>query len=377
MANTFNTNINISPDGLELWPVGSYGEYPTARGTVKVSRGRWLYEVTVRSGSSGRIGWASSQYVPANNVGIGADESSWAFDLSGKRYHRDTTTTGTPYGEGSPRTGDVYGCCIDFQLRRLWFTKNGRNMGVAFPNIRVDGLYPVISVSHNTRLAVNFGKNFKFPVRSTFSLNPTLPEREKKSLEKIFRMYHAAGAADEGDTGEYIKGQGLLDLNSTLGQVQPLDPHFLIFAWKLNCRTQWECHKDEFMTSLALEGASTREDMIRVFNKWMLDTQQDEEIYRSWYAFVYEYLKANQATVLAPDEAVMAWTITRIPQRWSVFPKWEEYIKSGKSVKGVNADTWMMLLGLIEKVGDDVNKFDEADCWPSVIEEFVLDVWKT
>jgi len=250
-------------------------------------------------------------------------------------------------------------------------------LGVAFNNIRVDGLYPVISVSSNARVVVNFGKNFRYPFRGTFGLNPSLTEREKKTLEKLFRIYHDAGIDEEGDPGELIKGRGVLQLSTDIGAEGPLDPHIPIFAWKLSSRVQWEFHKDEFMTTLALEGACNSDDMIKTFKKWYSDIKDEEEIFRSWYSFVYDYLKAKQATVLAVEEAVSAWKILGINNRWNIFPKWEDYILNSGKVKGVNADTWMMLLSLIDKVGSDPNKFDDSDCWPSVIEDFVLDVWKS
>uniref|UniRef100_A0A6B2LJR3 Defective in cullin neddylation protein n=1 Tax=Arcella intermedia TaxID=1963864 RepID=A0A6B2LJR3_9EUKA len=173
-----------------------------------------------------------------------------------------------------------------------------------------------------------------------------------------------------------IENQGLLKLSADLGATGPTDPHLLVFAWKLNSRVQFQFFKDEFLTSLSLDNIFTKDKMIQHINKTLKELEQDGELFRSWYAFVYEYLKSKQATVLSVEEAIIAWKILGIPNRWKPFEKFEGYIIQQK-LKGINSDTWLMLLALIEKVGDDPNNYDEADCWPSVLEDFILDCWKS
>jgi len=326
----------------------------------------------VRSGTRCRLGWATCQYVASNNIPIGNNENSWAIDIDGKKYYNGM---GTFFYGDNTKVNDVYGCFVDFQLRKIWYTKNEKYLGFAFSNLRVDGLYPIISIGHNTKVSVNFGPNFKYPFIATHSLNPTLSNKEKRLVEKLWKKYQSLSVLED-NPSEAILNQGILALGSDLGSTDPLDPELPIFAWKLSSRTQWNFHKDEFMTAMALERIFTPDDLIKSSKKWLIETSENTDVFRSWYMFMFDYLKpGSQATVIAVDEAILAWKILGIHKIWSVFDKWEDYLKTAK-VKTINNDTWSMLLTLIEKVGNDPKKFDESDCWASLIEDFVLDHWK-
>jgi Ran-binding protein 9/10 len=65
-------------------------------------------------------------------------------------------------------TGDVIGCCIDFQKRLVFYTINGQLLDAAFRNISFDDfcksgnsdVYPTIGLSSSgEHVHVNFGKN--------------------------------------------------------------------------------------------------------------------------------------------------------------------------------------------------------------------------
>jgi len=271
---------------------------------------------------------------------------------------------------------DVYGCFVDFQLRKIWYTKNDKYLGFAFSNLRVDGLYPIISVGYNTKISVNFGPNFKYPFIASRGLNPILSSKEKILVEKLWKKYQSLSVQEDNNPSEAIMNQGVLALGSDLGSNDPLDPQLPIFAWKLSSRTQWHFHKDEFMTTMALEKILSSEDLLLYCKKWLTETSENADVFRSWYMFMFEYLKpGTQASVIALDEAILAWKILGIHKMWLVFDKWEEYLRKIK-VKTINNDTWSILLTLIEKVGTDPKKFDESDCWASLIEDFVLDYLK-
>jgi hypothetical protein len=196
-------------------------------------------------------------------------------------------------------------------------------------------------------------------------------------LEKLWKKYQSSGDEEEGDPlAEVIANKAVLAVGADLGVGDPSqDPQLTLFAWKLSSRTQWNFHKDEFMTLMALQNIYSPEDLQRCSKKWLSEIE-NHDVYRSWYMFMFDYLKPGaQATVIAVDEALLAWRLIGIHRRWSVFSKWEEYLKGG-TVKTINNDTWSMLLTLIEKVGSNPDKFDDSDCWASIIEDFVLDFWK-
>ncbi|RIB11194.1 concanavalin A-like lectin/glucanase domain-containing protein [Gigaspora rosea] len=87
-------------------------------------------------------------------------------------YHGDDGNTfraqfnGTPYSTTYGK-GDTIGCCIDYQTRTAFFTKNGINLGIAFTNIPLGRFYPMVGLRFpGQRIEANFGKNpFAFDIQ--------------------------------------------------------------------------------------------------------------------------------------------------------------------------------------------------------------------
>jgi len=69
----------------------------------------------------------------------------------------------------------------------------------------------------------------------------------------------------------------------------------------------------------------------------------------------------------------MAWKTCGFSEKWSLFPKWEQFLKK-TGLKGVNKDTWMMLLTFVENLGENLDNYDENDCWPTAIDDFVTEL---
>ena len=76
----------------------------------------------------------------------------------------DRPCRGEPYGNG-----DVVGCTLDCDARTVSYTKNGKDLGVAFQipdNLAGQALFPAVCLK-NAECHVNFGgggaSSFKFP----------------------------------------------------------------------------------------------------------------------------------------------------------------------------------------------------------------------
>eukprot|EP01125_Pyxidicula_operculata_P000075 TRINITY_DN1010_c0_g1_i1.p1 TRINITY_DN1010_c0_g1~~TRINITY_DN1010_c0_g1_i1.p1 ORF type:complete len:369 (-),score=99.42 TRINITY_DN1010_c0_g1_i1:111-1217(-) len=359
----------ISGDGREFSTNAYYYHYSTARADVSVLKGRWYYEVTMKSVGSARIGWCTDKYKPESEYnGIGADDNSWGFDgYSHKKYHKNNN--GETYGE-SWNAGDVVGVMLDIEQKRVSYSINGIDLGIAFSNIRVDGgLHPVVSIQSSAKVQVNFGRKFKYLPAGYTGMNPTNTESNKISLEKIFNEYASIERAEDDDDVETIKAPGVLKLAMDMGSSGPTDPTILIIAWKLKCSKQWEISKDEWMVLWSLMGVGDIDEIKECVDEWRAEIE-DLSLFKSFYAFIFTYLKAPQATVLESTEALMAWRMCGLPEIWPLFDKWELFWKS-TSIKGVNKDTWTMLVQFVETVGGDIDKYNETDCWPLAIDEFV------
>jgi len=202
-------------------------------------------------------------------------------------------------------------------------------------------------------------------------MNPTVSVSKVKDLECLFENYKSK---EKDNVEDVIKGVGFIELLNDLGSSGSLDPLVFILAWKFQSRTQWELSKIEWMSIWALAGASNLADMKTMINKWRSELK-DPNIYRNFYSFVFDYLKTERATVMDKVEAITAWKIVGIDQKWSLFGKWEEWWTKNPT-KVISKDVWLMLLRFIEQVGINSENYDPDGCWPTSIDDFVCEVLK-
>ena len=70
-------------------------------------------------------------------------------------------------------TGDVVGCCLDLTAGAISFTKNGKDLGVAFTDIsKEECYYPTVALK-NAKVSVSLKLPFGFPVPSFFPVPET------------------------------------------------------------------------------------------------------------------------------------------------------------------------------------------------------------
>lgn len=109
----------------------------------------------------------------------GWDSASWG-------YHGDDGHVFHASGWGESwgptfTTDDVIGCCLDFQRKLIFYTKNGKLLDVAFRDLSFeppseppeDDIYPTIGLqSVGARVRINFGKDrFLFNIGKYVSSN--------------------------------------------------------------------------------------------------------------------------------------------------------------------------------------------------------------
>jgi len=71
---------------------------------------------------------------------------------------------------------------------------------------------------------------------------------------------------------------------------------------------------------------------------------------------------------LATEEVVAAWEMLDMRNKWSLFPKWVDFIKSKQSV---SRDEWRQLINFMTKCTKDFSAYSADDVWPSKFDEFV------
>jgi len=175
---------------------------------------------------------------------------------------------------------------------------------------------------------------------------------------------------------ELMKAAGIQALGVDIGAVGDLDPQILILAWRLRSKTFFEFYDKEWAVLFANEMAFTFDDMKKAIAKWTKEIQTDQTCFKSFYIFVFNYLKGEErATVLSKRDAVYGWQLLGMDKKFHFWKQWEKFWDEN-DLKGVNLDTWCMLPRFVDHIGNDVSKFSEDDAWPLIFEEFVANYLK-
>lgn len=119
--------------------------------------GLYYYEISIRDqGDTGRIGLGLCDRNVKLEKMPGWENGSYAYHGDDGLLFRSTGVAGVPYGPGYG-TGDVIGCCWDVVDNVVFFTKNGKNLGVAFRNLNGQ-YYPTVGMqSTGGGIDANFG----------------------------------------------------------------------------------------------------------------------------------------------------------------------------------------------------------------------------
>lgn len=147
--NTKGSTITLDSGNLGYTVGGGAGL--VCPGTIRVSSGKWFWEVTLTSGYGG-IGVAKVPYTAGMSY-IGQDTTSWGFYSTLGKVYNDTATG----AYGTYTTNDVIGVALDADAGSITFYKNGVSLGVAFTGMT--GPYiPITSVNGAGSGMANFGQ---------------------------------------------------------------------------------------------------------------------------------------------------------------------------------------------------------------------------
>lgn len=159
--NDANNLVKISKDKLTIQ---SQSAFCTLKANCCVYKGKWMYEVQLRSKGVMQIGWCSSKCTFTQDTGVGDTKNSYGFDGSKQRIWHIHTRKYGPYW----RSGDIFGICLDMDDGKIEYYRNGVALGIAFADIeRGPGvaLFPAVSLAFDDSLAANFGgAPFRHPV---------------------------------------------------------------------------------------------------------------------------------------------------------------------------------------------------------------------
>jgi len=124
--------------------------------------------IIINSGAKGAIsiGLTSKKSL---EIQPGTEEGTYSYlGPEGKKFHN--SYRGENYGEQFT-TGDIIGCGVHYNRQEIFFTKNGKHLGVAFKKVKREEFFPVVSLhSLDESISANFGlKPFKFDLEGMIS----------------------------------------------------------------------------------------------------------------------------------------------------------------------------------------------------------------
>ncbi|KAH0621965.1 hypothetical protein JD844_023772 [Phrynosoma platyrhinos] len=145
--------------------------------------GKYYYEVSCRDQGLCRVGWSSMQA----SLDLGTDKFGFGYGGTGKKSHNKQFDS---YGEEFTMH-DTIGCYLDVDKGQITFSKNGKDLGLAFeipPHIKNQALFPAC-VLKNAELKFNFGEeDFKFPPKDGYVALDKAPEAN------VVKSQHAGSA---------------------------------------------------------------------------------------------------------------------------------------------------------------------------------------
>ncbi len=164
-------DLAVSPDGLRCQS-RHQKEWHGCRAAKGVAgRGRWYYEAMVEDEGLCRVGFATSEA----NHNLGTCPHGFGFGGTGKKSNNSQFDD---YGEAFGKS-DVIGCYLDLDNDEIAYTKNGRDLGLAFSIGRQCSgkeFFPAV-VLKNAEMSFNFGDTpFKHPPVEGFKAFTDAPD---------------------------------------------------------------------------------------------------------------------------------------------------------------------------------------------------------
>jgi hypothetical protein len=141
-----SSKVTLSKNQLDVTNTSS-SVLEAAKANVKVTSGKWYFEVSIVSYGQYQIGWCGSHFI---KVG---DQSYWVYTSNGQKLSGGNSA---PYGRNYA-VNDIIGCLLDLDDGKISFSQNGQSHGVAFDHIvikkdELDWLSPLVLVGRNAQV---------------------------------------------------------------------------------------------------------------------------------------------------------------------------------------------------------------------------------
>ena len=181
--NAKSSSVSLSNGALEA--SSSANAHHAALGTFALNSGKWYFEMQLKDGAAAPdVGWHKADYTQSELEGFNGGSRPGGFCIATDGNNNNIRTfnvcTMVQMSNTSWATGDVIGCAIDMDAKKIWFRKNNDSWypataGGASGN-PATGSNPTIQYSHTGLLTPRtsaYGNNYRpiinFGARGSFS----------------------------------------------------------------------------------------------------------------------------------------------------------------------------------------------------------------
>jgi len=200
------------------------------------------------------------------------------------------------------------------------------------------------------------------------TLNRTNSESRSFSESKINALFDKYKDENE-DT---ILSEGIEEFCIDL-QLKPDEFKVLVLAWKFEAEQMCRFTRKEFVAGCkALKTDSCKGIQSRLpeeVSQVSVDPEKFKDLYRFTYKFGLDITSGQR--ILPVDMAVSLWLLVYSQQEPPLLKRWIHFLEKHPQVRGIPRDTWNMFLNFNNVVAEDLSKYDEAEAWPSLFDDFV------
>jgi len=144
----------------------------------------------------------------------------------------------------------------------------------------------------------------------------------------------------------------------------------MYISMKMGAQNMGVYTSTEFTNGFKAIGVSTVDDLKKRIPQLTNDMKAPDE-FKKMYKFVYNFARDKANKNMSVEMAVDLWELL-ISSRCRFLPAWVEFLQTDlKDQIVIPADSWNMLLELIETTKGDMNTFVDDESWPPIIDQFV------